>query len=196
MRYDGYYILADMTEIPNLRQKATTILSRKMCEWFLGLEPQEDPFLPERNQIFFALYSIAAAIYRWVILLSILYFLYKIFEPYGLKVVGQMIALASLWAILGQPLYNVGKFLYVPGRYDKVKKPRLYATLAGIAAIIAAIFLLPLPYRMFARWRSRPATPPRSTSPSRDARARSRSTRANRSPRTQSWRNCPTSIWT
>jgi putative peptide zinc metalloprotease protein len=148
LRYDGYYILSDVTEIPNLRQKATSILGRKASEWFLGLEPQEDPFLPERNQIFFALYTIAAVIYRWVIMLSILYFLYKIFEPYGLKVIGQMIALASLWAILGQPLYNIGKFLYVPGRYDKVKKPRLYATLAGVAAIIAALFLVPLPYHV------------------------------------------------
>ena len=148
LRYDGYYILSDITEIPNLRQKATTILGRKMSEWFLGLESQDDPFLPERNQIFFALYSIAAVIYRWIIMLSILYFLYKIFEPYGLKIIGQMIAMASLWSILGQPLYNVGKFLYVPGRYDKVKKPRLYATIAGILAIIAALFLLPLPYRV------------------------------------------------
>jgi putative peptide zinc metalloprotease protein len=148
LRYDGYYILSDVTEIPNLRQKATSILGRKMSEWFLGLEPQEDPFLPERNQIFFALYTIAAVIYRWIIMLSILYFLYKIFEPYGLKIIGQMIALASLWAILGQPLYNIGKFLYVPGRYDKVKKPRLYATLAGLAAIIAALFVVPLPYRV------------------------------------------------
>jgi putative peptide zinc metalloprotease protein len=150
LRYDGYYILSDITEIPNLRQKATSILGRKASEWFLGLEPQEDPFLPERNQIFFALYTIAAVIYRWVIMLSILYFLYKIFEPYGLKVIGQMIALASLWAILGQPLYNIGKFLYVPGRYDKVKKPRLYATLAGVAAIIAALFVVPLPYHVIA----------------------------------------------
>ena len=148
LRYDGYYILSDITEIPNLRQKATTILGRKMSEWFLGLESQDDPFLPERNQIFFALYSIAAVIYRWIIMLSILYFLYKIFEPYGLKIIGQMIAMASLWSILGQPLYNVGKFLYVPGRYDKVKKPRLYATIAGLVAIAAALFLLPLPYHV------------------------------------------------
>ena len=81
-------------------------------------------------------------------MLSILCFLYKIFEPYGLKIIGQMIAMASLWSILGQPLYNVGKFFYVPGRYDKVKKPRLYATIAGLVAIAAALFLLPLPYRV------------------------------------------------
>ena len=69
LRYDGYYILADLMEIPNLRQKATTILSRKLGEWFLGLEPPDDPFLPQRNQIFFALYSVAAAVYRWVVVL-------------------------------------------------------------------------------------------------------------------------------
>ena len=38
-----------------------------MGEWFLGLEQPDDPFLPERNQVFFALYSVAAAIYRWVV---------------------------------------------------------------------------------------------------------------------------------
>ena len=59
LRYDGYYILADITEIPNLRQKASTILSRKLGHWFMGIEPPEDPFLPERNQVFFALYSVA-----------------------------------------------------------------------------------------------------------------------------------------
>ena len=46
---------------------------------------------PQRNQMFFALYSVAAAIYRWVVVFSILWFLYKVFEPYGLKVIGQML---------------------------------------------------------------------------------------------------------
>jgi putative peptide zinc metalloprotease protein len=54
LRYDGYYILADVMEIPNLRQKATQILSRKMSDWFLGIEQPDDPFLPQRNQVFFA----------------------------------------------------------------------------------------------------------------------------------------------
>ncbi len=75
LRYDGYYILTDILEIPNLRQKATTILSRKLGKWCLGLEPPDDPFLPQRNQGLFALYTVAAAVYRWVVLFSILYFL-------------------------------------------------------------------------------------------------------------------------
>ena len=90
LRYDGYYILADLIEIPNLRQKATTILSRKLSEWCLGLEPPDDPFLPQRNQVFFVLYSIAAAVYRWVVAFSICWFLYRLFQSYHLEIVGQM----------------------------------------------------------------------------------------------------------
>jgi putative peptide zinc metalloprotease protein len=70
LRYDGYYILSDLAEIPNLRQKSTAVLSRKMGEWFLGLEQPEDPFLPERNQLLFGIYSVAAAIYQWVVVSS------------------------------------------------------------------------------------------------------------------------------
>lgn len=150
LRYDGYYILADLTEIPNLRQKATAILSRKASEWFLGMEPQDDPFLPERNQIFFALYSVAAAIYRWLVLFSILFFLYKLFEPWGLKVFGEAILIVSVVSLVGQPLYRLGKFFYIPGRWDKVKKPRMYATLGGLAVLALLILGLPLPMSIIA----------------------------------------------
>ncbi len=148
LRYDGYYILSDITEIPNLRQKATSILSRKMGYWFLGLEPPEDPFLPKRNQIFFVLYSIAAVIYRWFILASILWFLYQVFKPYRLQIISQAIVAMSLYGLVGMPLYKLGKFFYVPGRLDKVKKPRMYASLAGLAIVVSAFVFIPLPYNV------------------------------------------------
>jgi putative peptide zinc metalloprotease protein len=145
LRYDGYYVLADLIEIPNLRQKATTILSRKMSEWCLGMEPPEDPFLPQRNQLFFALYSIAAAIYRWVVTFSICWFLYKLFESYDLKVIGQAVVLMSLYGLLIMPLYQVGKFFYVPGRIEQVKKPRFYTSLGVLSTLLLAVFFVPLP---------------------------------------------------
>jgi putative peptide zinc metalloprotease protein len=148
LRYDGYYILADVMEIPNLRQKATQILSRKMSDWFLGIEQPDDPFLPQRNQVFFAAYSIASAIYRWVVVLSILMFLYKVWEPYRLEIIGSILGLMSLYGLLVYPLYQVGKFFYVPGRLDKVKKPRLYASIGGLAALLAVFFLVPFPHSL------------------------------------------------
>ncbi len=145
LRYDGYYILSDLMEVPNLRQKASTILNRTMAKYCLGMEQQEDPFLPKKNQWLFATYTVAAALYRWVVVLSILYFLNQVFEPYGLKPLGQAIALMAVWGLVGQPFVKLYKYFKVPGRLNKVKRVPLLVTLAIIAAAIAAVFTVPLP---------------------------------------------------
>ena len=146
LRFDGYYIMADIAEIPNLRQKASKILHRLMGQYMLGIEQQEDPFLPQHNRWFFALYTLAAVAYRWVVVFSIFLFLNKVLEPYGLKVLGQMIAMAGLFGLVVQPTWQFGKFLYTPGRMHQVKKKNVLITTAIIAAFIAAFCYVPLPY--------------------------------------------------
>ncbi|XZE53662.1 hemolysin D [Planctomycetaceae bacterium SH139] len=148
LRFDGYYILMDILEIPNLRQKATEILKRKFQEICLGLELQEDPFLPRRNQAMFALYTIASVIYRWVVVFSICWFLIKVLEPYGLAIVGRMVAVAGFSGMIIQPIWQSIKFLRTPGRFAKVKKGRLAVTLSVVAAIIAAVCFVPLPHHV------------------------------------------------
>ena len=148
LRFDGYYILMDLTEIPNLRQKSTEVVKRFFVDLCLGIEQPESPFLPQRNRLLFGLYTIAAVIYRWVVVLSIMFFLIKVFEPYGLKIIGQLIAFSGLFGLVGQPAWQLGKFFYTPGRMHKVKKPRLYGTVAIVAAAIAFICFVPLPYRV------------------------------------------------
>src|SRR5262245_6347961 len=54
MRFDGYYILSDLLEIPNLRQKSAAIIQRKFGAWLLGLRQRPDPFLPARRRWIFA----------------------------------------------------------------------------------------------------------------------------------------------
>jgi putative peptide zinc metalloprotease protein len=157
LRYDGYYILSDLIEIPNLRQKASSILNRAMGKWFLGIEPPPDPFLPQRKQAFFALYSVAAAIYRWVVVLGIMYFLHKIFESYGVPVIGNIIGFAALYGLIVQPLWKLGKFFYVPGRLRKVKRTRLAVSMAVVAALLGGILLIPLPYHVLAPFVVQPA---------------------------------------
>lgn len=50
LRFDGYYILMDLAEIPNLRQKSTEVVKRFMQETCLGIEQQENPFLPQERR--------------------------------------------------------------------------------------------------------------------------------------------------
>ncbi len=148
LRFDGYYILSDVVEIPNLRQKSSSILNRMMAKWCLGMELPEEPFLPQRNQLFFALYTVAAIAYRWIIMLSILWFLYKVFEPYGLQVIGQAIAAMAIGGMVLQPLWNLGKFFSTPGRMQQVKRKNLLVTVATVTVLIAGILFVPLPHRV------------------------------------------------
>lgn len=148
LRFDGYYILSDISEIPNLRQKSSKILGRLAQEYCLGIEQQEDPFLPDRHLWFFALYTTAATLYRWVVVFSILFFLNAVLEPYGLKVLGQAIGLMGLFGLLVQPVWNIIKFFRAPGRMSQVKSKNLSITVAIIAAIIAFVAFVKLPYNV------------------------------------------------
>ena len=149
LRYDGYYILSDILEIPNLRSKATSILNRFCGSLFLGIESQPDPFLPKRHQWLFATYSVAAALYRWVITFSIFWFVYRVLEPYGLKVIGQLIALSSIYGLLGIPLIRLYKFFSVPGRLGVVKRVRATISFALLAVLIFGISLVPIPHYVY-----------------------------------------------
>jgi putative peptide zinc metalloprotease protein len=146
MRYDGYYILSDWLEIPNLRQKATTLSLQAVNSWFLAMAPRPDPFLPTRHQWLFVSYTVAAIAYRWVITFSIFWFLYQVLEPYGLQIIGQVLALMALYGLLGVPVHQLVKYFSVPGRWQAVKTQRL--TIAGAAALglLSIVFLVPFPY--------------------------------------------------
>ncbi|MFO0870606.1 MAG: HlyD family efflux transporter periplasmic adaptor subunit [Pirellulales bacterium] len=157
LRFDGYYILMDLSEIPNLRQKSTEVVRRFMIELCLGLEQPESPFLPQGNRLLFGLFTVAAVAYRWLVTFSILYFLNKVFEPYGLKVLGQIIALAGLFGLFVQPIWQLGRFFYTPGRMHKVKMPRVYGTLAVATAAVAAFLFVPLPCRVACTLELRPS---------------------------------------
>jgi putative peptide zinc metalloprotease protein len=161
MRYDGYYILSDLVEIPNLRQKASSVLQRRLSSWCLGLESPVDPFLPRRHRILLGTYAIAAAVYRWIITFSILWFLYKVFEPYRLEIIGQLLAIGSLYGLIVYPLWQVVRFFHVPGRIYQVKRMRLFATLMLLVALFAGLLFAPLPAPVYCTLEVKPraATP-------------------------------------
>jgi putative peptide zinc metalloprotease protein len=156
LRYDGYYILSDIIEIPNLRQKASTILGRLASRWCLGIKQPEDPFLPQRNLGLFALYAVASSVYMWIVTASIFLFVWNVFKPYRLEVLGRLLAAGAIWGLVIRPAYGIVKFFKVPGRRDEVKSRNLSITLAVAAAFLAALALIPLPQRVWCAAELRP----------------------------------------
>ena len=148
LRFDGYYILMDILEIPNLRQKASEVLKRTFQKYCLGLELQDNPFLPTKNQFWFGLYTVAAIIYRWVVVFSIVFFLNKVLEPYGLKILGQMFAIMGFAGLIAQPLIGTVKFLRTPGRASKMKPKNMLISGSIAAVLIGGFCYIPFPFHV------------------------------------------------
>ena len=146
LRFDGYYIVMDMLEIPNLRQKSTEVLKRWFQSTCLGLELQDNPFLPRRNLFWFGIFTIAAAIYRWVVVFGIIWFLNQVLKPYGLEAIGQMFAIAGVVGMVVQPIMQSYKFLKTPGRASKMKRRNILTSLAVVGSILAIIAWVPFPF--------------------------------------------------
>jgi putative peptide zinc metalloprotease protein len=144
IKFDGYYMLADFLEIPNLRAKA----GKTLREWFgwvcLGIEPKPDPFDPTQGRGWFVLYAIAAPLYRCLLIVTIGLFLYTALKPYRLESIGATLAIASVASLLGMTVWNVIRMIRTP-RETPLSRVRIRATLFAMAAVIAGIGFIPVP---------------------------------------------------
>jgi putative peptide zinc metalloprotease protein len=148
LRYDGYYVMADWLEIPNLRIKSTQFFTYLFQEKVLGLEVPVQSYMPRSRRSLFVTYAIASYLYRWVVTFSILFFLYKFLQPYKLGSISAMMAIGSLVPLVGMPLYQMFKFARTPGRMRKVKKARAAGFAVAAIAILAGVLLIPTPLRV------------------------------------------------
>ncbi len=145
LRFDGYYILSDILEIPNLNQKSTKALTTLLGRNWLGLDIPDDQLMPTNRPWAFAMFTVAAFCYRWFIMFSIIFFLMKMLEPYNLESIGIGIALFSMIGILVMPGYKLYKYMSVPGRMHEVKKVRFFVVLASALVILAMVLFIPIP---------------------------------------------------
>lgn len=151
LRFDGYYILSDLLEIPNLHQKATRSLTTLLGRKWLGLEIPDDPLLPRNRMGWFALFTVAATVYKWFIAVSILLFLTRWLRPYGIESVGKAIAWVAVTGMMGWPLYRLYRYFAVPGRIMQIK-PKRFAIASGIVfGTLGLLMLVPFPHYLRCR---------------------------------------------
>ena len=148
LRYDGYYILSDLMEVPNLWEKSRLILHQALGKWCLGLKPRSVPLLPTRKKFWLCVYAVLSSVYRWFVTFSILWFLNEVFKPYRLQILGQMLALMGLYGLVVMPLWKAFKFFMVPGRAKEVKEWRFAVSLTVFCVVVLVVWYFPLPNRV------------------------------------------------
>lgn len=148
LRYDGYYVLSDILEVPNMGQQSDALVKHWLAKWFLGIDLYNRRALPQQKRMLLAVYDVSAKIYRLFIVAAILWFMYQLLKPYGLQVLAQMLALTVLGGMFIVPTYRGVKFLADPMRNREVKWVR-FLLLGGLTATVIVVgCLIPLPHRV------------------------------------------------
>lgn len=144
MRFDGYYVLSDLLEIPNLQLRS----SQAVLSWIgwncFGIEPRPDPFEPERGKGWLMAFAMASGIYRAFVMVGIGIFLYTVLKPYRLQNLGIMLSVFSISMMIGQFLYRVVTMVRAP-RAKTLNRSRMAVTLVIVSVILLAIAQIPVP---------------------------------------------------
>jgi putative peptide zinc metalloprotease protein len=149
IKLDGYYLLSDWVEIPNLRQKAFAYLGNALQRRFLGW-PVEPIVVDSRRRRIFVLYSLTALVYS-AILLGYMFMVVAEFLMVEVGPAGPALLVLGLLLILRSAVRNLARGIIKHVRYMK-KLLRQPLKLAGYLAVIAVVMIiglaLPLPHRV------------------------------------------------
>lgn len=146
LRFDGYYIFADLVEIPNLGTRANKYFFHLLQKRLFGVEDGENPVTHPGERKWLLPYAVLAAIYRVVVSLGI-----AAFVATQLFFVGVLIALFALFQSLVLPVYKGFKFLFTSNRLHGRRGRAVAMTFAALGVVAAALFAVPVPHATMAQ---------------------------------------------
>ncbi len=142
LRYDGYYVLSDLIEIPNLALRSNEYLGYLVKRYVWRVPGIDSPADGEGEALWLGAYGLAAGAFRIFVCGGILLFVADRWFFFG-----AFFAAASLvaWGVL--PLLRLGSYLATDPELDRVR-PRAIATTALAAVVVLAeLGLVPVPER-------------------------------------------------
>jgi putative peptide zinc metalloprotease protein len=146
LRYDGYYVLTDIAEIPNLSQQAADTTRGLLASWFLGLRiPSDRIYLRHRQRAWLVAYHVASSSYRVIIVANILWGLSHLLAPYRLGALATGLSFMAVSGMLVAPSARLFTFLKDPRWKDQIYFNRLYRRSSFAVLVLLAILFTPLP---------------------------------------------------
>lgn len=136
MKFDGYYILSDMLQIPNLMTQSTQTVHQIARRMLLG-ESSSAPTAIGRERIVLMTFGVLATIWRIIVSLSLLLTASVLFHGAG-------IALAVLGFVMwfGKPLWGFLKSLETLRLQQPERLVRAFAVAALCASALAVLFFV------------------------------------------------------
>jgi putative peptide zinc metalloprotease protein len=140
MRFDGYYILSDLLEVPNLMQRSQRMLQYLLQRFVFRLPRLTPPSNVRSEQVILTLYGIGSGIYRIFLFLSITMYVMGKFFAIGI--------ILAAWTAAAWFLIPVGKLVHWLASSPQLHEKRgrvILATLGLAALVTAGVGAIPVP---------------------------------------------------
>lgn len=142
LRYDGYYVLSDLLEIPNLSQRGNAFLAWLVQRHAFGVERAQRPHVAPGEPFWFVAYTIGAFVYRLFIYAAIILFLAS-----KLFMIGVLLAVWAAFSMVAMPLGKGVKFVLTNPALRDTRGRAVIVSVAAVAVAGLLLFLVPFPLR-------------------------------------------------
>jgi len=139
MRFDGYYILCDLLDIPNLATHGQQDLKYLGRRWLLGTTTNR-PSWPEGKAAIIRLYGVAAFAWRILICVSLALAAESLYHGAGIVLAT---AAVVLWVVI--PLANFARYMIVGDSVNPPKRLRFLAV-ATVTSLLITYGAIYVPY--------------------------------------------------
>ena len=142
LRYDGYYMLADWWNKPNLGSAANLATTKFWLSWF------REPVQPIATSTGVLIYGLLSSVYRWFILLAILAGIVWVIGQAGSYPLGYLF---SGFLLAGFVMTAIGRNVAIArgSQWRGASAVRLMCTLVILVGIAWFLFFVPLPCSVY-----------------------------------------------
>lgn len=146
MRFDGYYVLSDYLEVPNLRPRSYAFARYYLTKWFWGTREAA----PGSAGFAFCAYAVLASIYRVMLTVAMIWFFSRLLAPYKLAAIGWVLTALTLSNLVLMPLgAGLVRVIKQPGLLRPVSWWRPLAMFGIVSGLTLAFFQAPLPHKVY-----------------------------------------------
>jgi putative peptide zinc metalloprotease protein len=145
LRFDGYYILADLLEIPNLATRATRYWRYLLERHVFRMREAEAPDAAPGERFWLAVFAPASFCYRMLVLVAIVFYIGTQWFFIGV--------LLALWGAAAMVLMPLGKFvnyLFALPHRSNMRQRALAISGTLLAVLALALLVVPVPARVVA----------------------------------------------
>jgi putative peptide zinc metalloprotease protein len=142
MRFDGYFVLADWLDMPNLHARAFSLARWDLRERLFGFKAEPPEYFPRRRHVGLILFAWAVWIYRITVFVGIALLVYHFF----IKLVGLFLFCIEMSWFVIRPI--AGEVKVWRTLWPQIRNsPRGRRTLV-LALLVLALFAVPWPTRV------------------------------------------------